>query len=106
MRLLFRLISLAALPMIGLLSLPAAAAPLPGPQGASAANGAVAQVQFLEIDPGVPPGVVQYDDDDDDYSGFQADGASRCAAQFRSFEPETGYYTTYSGERVLCPYLQ
>jgi BA14K-like protein len=37
---------------------------------------------------------------------FQDEGLSRCAAQFRSFEPDTGYYTTYAGERVLCPYLQ
>lgn len=32
-------------------------------------------------------------------------GARRCAAQFRSFEPETGLYTTYGGEKRMCPYL-
>ena len=32
-------------------------------------------------------------------------GMRRCAAQFRSFEPETGYYTTYGGQKRLCPYL-
>jgi hypothetical protein len=100
MRLLFRLIPLAALPIAGLLPLPAAAGPVLGPQGPSAASGAVTQVQYLEIE---PPAAVE---DDDDVVGFQAGGASRCAAQFRSFEPETGYYTTYGGERVLCPYLQ
>jgi hypothetical protein len=29
----------------------------------------------------------------------------RCAAQFRSFEWDTGLYTTYEGEKRLCPYL-
>jgi len=57
-------------------------------------------VQYYEPD---PPAAVP---DDDDYGEFQGDAASRCAAQFRSFEPDTGYYTTYDGDRVLCPYLQ
>jgi hypothetical protein len=29
-----------------------------------------------------------------------------CAREFRSFEWSTGFYTTYSGEKKLCPYLQ
>jgi hypothetical protein len=29
----------------------------------------------------------------------------RCAAQFRSFEWNTGLYTTYGGDKRLCPYL-
>jgi hypothetical protein len=29
-----------------------------------------------------------------------------CAREFRSFEWSTGLYTTYSGEKKLCPYLQ
>ena len=29
----------------------------------------------------------------------------RCASQFRSFEWDTGLYTTYGGEKRLCPYL-
>ncbi len=29
----------------------------------------------------------------------------RCASQFRSFEWDTGLYTTYEGEKRLCPYL-
>jgi hypothetical protein len=37
------------------------------------------------------------------YSG--GGGAERCAATFRSFEWDTGLYTTYQGERVRCPYL-
>jgi BA14K-like protein len=104
---LFRVICLASLPLVGLMPLSAMAAP--GPQAPSAANG-VSQVQFLEIEPAPPAAIVE--DDDDDYDAgrvigrFQDEGLSRCAAQFRSFEPDTGYYTTYDGDRVLCPYLQ
>jgi hypothetical protein len=32
-------------------------------------------------------------------------GVRRCAEQFRSFEIDTGMYTTYGGERRMCPYL-
>lgn len=106
---LFRLIWLAALPMVGLVPLSATAGPTPGAQTPSA-NAGFTQVQYLEIEP-APPAVVDDDDDDDYDTGrvigrFQDEGLSRCAAQFRSFEPETGYYTMYSGERVLCPYLR
>ena len=42
-------------------------------------------------------------------SGISEDQArtdmDRCAEQFRSFEWDTGLYTTYDGERRLCPYL-
>jgi hypothetical protein len=108
---LFRLICLASLPMVGLAPLSATAGPAPGPQEPSAASPSVTRVQYLEIEPTPPPAVVEDDDDDSYDSGnvigrFQADGLSRCSAQFRSFEPDTGYYTTYDGERVLCPYLQ
>jgi hypothetical protein len=30
----------------------------------------------------------------------------RCDERFRSFEPDTGLYTTYGGEKRLCPYLR
>jgi BA14K-like protein len=46
---------------------------------------------------------VEYDNDDV-YEGND-DGVRRCAATFRSFEPETGQYTTYGGEKRMCPYL-
>lgn len=39
------------------------------------------------------------------YGGGSSGAMQRCAAQFRSFEWETGLYTTYGGERRLCPYL-
>lgn len=39
-------------------------------------------------------------------SGYSGDPRTICAQNFRSFEWNTGLYTTYSGERRLCPYLQ
>jgi hypothetical protein len=30
----------------------------------------------------------------------------RCAQTYRSFEPSTGMYTGYDGERHTCPYLR
>jgi len=38
-----------------------------------------------------------------DYSG---DPRTICARHFKSFEWRSGMYTTYGGERKLCPYLQ
>jgi hypothetical protein len=39
-------------------------------------------------------------------SGYQGDPRVVCAENFRSFEWRTGLYTTYSGEKRLCPYLR
>jgi hypothetical protein len=39
-------------------------------------------------------------------SGYSGDPRRLCAQNFRSFEWRTGLYTTYSGEKRLCPYLQ
>ena len=39
-------------------------------------------------------------------SGYGGDPRTICAQNFRSFEWNTGLYTTYSGEKRLCPYLQ
>jgi hypothetical protein len=33
------------------------------------------------------------------------DARALCAREFRSFEWNTGMYTTYAGERRVCPYL-
>ena len=38
-----------------------------------------------------------------DYAG---DPRDICARNFKSFEWRTGLYTTYGGERRLCPYLK
>lgn len=40
------------------------------------------------------------------YGGGGSNAAmERCAAQFRSFEWDSGLYTTYEGDKRLCPYL-
>lgn len=39
-------------------------------------------------------------------SEYRGDPRRVCAENFRSFEWNTGLYTTYSGERRLCPYLR
>jgi hypothetical protein len=39
-------------------------------------------------------------------SGYNGDPRVICAQNFRSFEWNTGLYTTYSGEKRLCPYLR
>ena len=39
-------------------------------------------------------------------SDYRGDPRAICAQNFRSFEWRSGYYTTYSGERRLCPYLR
>lgn len=39
-------------------------------------------------------------------SNYNGDPRRICAQNFRSFEWNTGLYTTYSGERRLCPYLR
>lgn len=37
---------------------------------------------------------------------YRGDPRRMCAQSFRSFEWNTGLYTTYSGEKRLCPYLR
>jgi len=39
-------------------------------------------------------------------SRFAGDPRTLCAENFRSFEWNTGLYTTYGGEKRLCPYLR
>jgi hypothetical protein len=39
-------------------------------------------------------------------TGYAGDPRVLCAESFRSFEWRTGLYTTYGGEKRLCPYLQ
>ena len=39
-------------------------------------------------------------------SGYGGDPRAICAQNFRSFEWRTGLYTTFSGEKQLCPYLR
>ena len=39
-------------------------------------------------------------------SAYAGDGRRLCAQNFRSFEWNTGLYTTYGGEKRVCPYLR
>src|SRR6185312_8141601 len=39
-------------------------------------------------------------------SAYSGDPRAVCAQNFRSFEWNTGLYTTYEGEKRLCPYLK
>src|SRR5262245_27129515 len=54
-------------------------------------------------DPGYVYDDEVYDAPPPDDSG---DPQALCAEKFRSFEPSTGLYTTYSGEKKPCPYLK
>ena len=44
--------------------------------------------------------------DDDNYADLSSSAKERCARRFRSFEWDTGLYTTYGGNRKLCSYLR
>ena len=51
--------------------------------------------------------IVPTDDYDDRGDGGHHHAAKqRCADRFRSFEWDTGLYTTYRGPKRLCPYLR
>jgi hypothetical protein len=39
-------------------------------------------------------------------SRYGGNGRQLCAQNFRSFEWNTGLYTTYGGEKRVCPYLR
>ena len=39
-------------------------------------------------------------------SDYHGDPRQICLQNFRTFEWRTGYYTTYNGEKRLCPYLR
>jgi hypothetical protein len=39
------------------------------------------------------------------YGYSSAGGEARCAATFRSFDPDSGTYMGYDGRRHMCPYL-
>lgn len=38
-------------------------------------------------------------------SGGPGSGYTRCSRAFRSFDPDTGTYTSYDGDTLQCPYL-
>jgi hypothetical protein len=59
-------------------------------------EGALSEDSYAE-DPGYADGP--------SYGEGSSAAMQRCAAQFRSFEWDTGLYTTYEGAKRLCPYL-
>ncbi|WP_170937144.1 BA14K family protein [Rhodomicrobium sp. R_RK_3] len=44
--------------------------------------------------------------DEDDEGGAPYSAQERCARRFKSFDWDTGRYTTYGGRSKLCPYLR
>jgi hypothetical protein len=52
------------------------------------------------------PGYYYEDEAYDVPPGSGGDPRALCAQTFRSFEWNTGLYTTYAGEKRLCPYLR
>ena len=74
--------------------------------GAGVVAGAIIADRYYRPRPG-------YYYDDYAYDGpyyrparYAGDPRVLCAESFRSFEWRTGLYTTYGGEKRLCPYLQ
>lgn len=43
---------------------------------------------------------------DDEYGNAPYSAKERCARRFKSFEWDTGLYTTYRGPKKVCPYLR
>jgi BA14K-like protein len=116
-----------AIALGALLAVPAAQAQTPGSAAGSlqgsAAEQVLTKVQYYSNGDYYGSRGRYYSDDDwdaDEDSSFGAaapfaagsggyEAASPeelCRARFRSFDPETGTYTTYDGDTVLCPYLR
>lgn len=68
--------------------------------GAIIANRSYAPRQGYYYDTYAYDGPYYYPED------YRGDPRDICARHFRSFEWRTGMYTTYGGERRLCPYLR
>lgn len=51
------------------------------------------------------PGSYERDYSEAGYSGAPHSAKERCGRRFRSFEWDSGLYTTYRGHKRLCPYL-
>jgi hypothetical protein len=66
--------------------------------------GAIIADQAYRGRPAYADEVEAYDGPPD--AGEVGDPRSLCAETFRSFEWNTGLYTTYAGEKRLCPYLR
>ncbi len=125
----FRGISLAAAATLTVLSSWTAVSAMPASVGASLQTGeaAITKVQYYpEYTYGSPLdlpaaviggtlGLVTGGFSDQTYGSYcggpscapsYADRVAACAANYISFDPYTGTYTTYEGYQVLCPYLR
>jgi BA14K-like protein len=110
-----KVLKLAPIGLLALLALGSGAAQA-GPAAGAAQAAAAAKVEA-----GIVGGIIaneiyrpryRYYDDysyDGPYyapSGYGGDARELCAQNFRSFEWRTGLYTTYEGDKRLCPYLR
>ena len=74
--------------------------------GAGVVAGAIIADRYYRPRPGYYYDDYAYDGPYYYPSGYTGDPRAVCAQNFRSFEWRTGLYTTYSGEKQLCPYLK
>ena len=73
---------------------------------AGVAAGAIIYNQTYRPRPGYYYDTYNYDGPYYYPTGFSGNPREICARHFKSFEWNSGYYTTYGGDRRLCPYLQ
>lgn len=74
--------------------------------GAGVVAGAIIADRYYRPRPGYYYDDYAYDGPYYRPSRYAGDPRVLCAENFRSFEWRTGLYTTYGGEKRLCPYLQ
>ena len=74
--------------------------------GAGVVAGAIIADQSYRPRPGYYYDSYAYDGPYYRPANYGGDPRRLCAENFRSFDWNSGYYTTYGGERRLCPYLR
>jgi hypothetical protein len=119
-------IFLAAAATLTVLASWSAVSAMPAPVGASLQPGeaAITQVQYypeytygspLDLPAAVIGGTLGlvtgafnsgYDEQSYPFYGTWDERVAACAANYVSFDPTTGTYTTYEGFQVLCPFLR
>ena len=74
--------------------------------GAGIVAGAIIANSYYRPRPGYYYDDYEYDGPYYRPAGYAGDPRVLCAESFRSFEWRTGLYTTFNGEKKLCPYLK
>jgi hypothetical protein len=74
--------------------------------GAGIVAGAIIANSYYRPRPGYYYDDYEYDGPYYRPAGYGGDPRVLCAENFRSYEWKTGLYTTYGGEKKLCPYLK